>query len=67
MISGGWLVDFPSHDMGRVFAAMAEQPAAKIGVSVAGHTFDLTPRPEERETLRAFAEKCAVILAGGEW
>jgi hypothetical protein len=66
MISGGWLVDFPSYDMARVFAAIAEQPAAKIGVSVAGHTFDLTPRPEERETLREFAEKCADILGNSE-
>jgi hypothetical protein len=66
MISGGWLVSFPSYDMARVFAAMAEQPAAKIGVSVAGHAFDLTPRPEDRETMREFGEKCAAILASGE-
>lgn len=61
MITGGWLIDFPSYDMAPVFAAIAEQPAAKIGVSVAGQTFDLTPRSEERDTMRAFAERCAAI------
>lgn len=59
MINGGWLVEFPSYDMAAVFAAIAEQPAAKIGVSVAGHNFDLTPRSEDRDTMREFAEKCA--------
>ena len=48
LIDGGWLVGFPSHDMAPVLAAMAEQPAVKIGFSVAGQNFELTPRPEDR-------------------
>lgn len=59
MINGGWLVEFSSYDMAPVFAAIAEQPSAKIGVSVAGHNFDLTPRFEDRDIIREFAEKCA--------
>ncbi|MSX01577.1 MAG: hypothetical protein F2813_00275, partial [Actinobacteria bacterium] len=47
-MDGGWWASFPSHDMQAVFAVIAEQPAAKIGVSVAGESFDLTPRADGR-------------------
>lgn len=59
MVDGGWQVQFPSHDMGALFAAIAERPDANITVSVAGEDFDLTPRPEDRDIMRVFAAKCA--------
>ncbi len=62
MAAGGWSVEFPSHDMGHVFALIAQQPEASVAVSVGGESFDLTPSDEDRATLQRFAETCAKLL-----